>query len=188
MGEHEAEIALPSPAGKPLVKRLVSAAAVDVSLLRTHRDFRLLYIGQLVSGFGSSLTSVAVLYQVFALTRSPLVVGLLGIVEFVPLVLLAFVGGALADAFDRRRMVQLTELSLAGLSTVLAINALLPVPQLWLLFLVGALAAGLASLQRPALTALLPRLVERDELMERWRSRSCARAWGRSWDPPSRAC
>jgi MFS family permease len=152
-------------ARKPLAWRLVHAAAVDLGPLRAHRDFRLLYIGQLVSFFGNNLTMVALLYQVYALTRSPLVVGLFAMVQFVPLLLLAFVGGALADALDRRRMVQLTELSLAGLSAALAVNALLPAPQLWLLFVIGTLAAGLDALQRPSLTALAPRLVERDELV-----------------------
>src|SRR5262249_4490178 len=94
-----------------------------------------------------------------------LAVGLLGLVEFVPLLLLAFVGGALADAFDRRRMVQLTELSLAGCSATLAINALFSTPQLWLLYLVSTLATGLWALQWPAVTALVPRLVEREEMV-----------------------
>jgi hypothetical protein len=63
----------------------------------------------LVSSFGSNLTTVALLYQIFALTHSPLAVGILGIVQFVPLLLLAFAGGALADVLDRRRLVQVTE-------------------------------------------------------------------------------
>jgi Transmembrane secretion effector len=157
--------ALRQPAGKPVVWRLVQAAAVDLGPLRAHRDFRLLFLGQLVSFFGNTLTTVALVYQVYALTRSPLAVGLFGMVQFVPLLLLAAVGGALADALDRRRMVQLTELALAGLSAALMVNALLPAPRLWLLYLVGALAAGVDALQRPALNALVPRLVEREELM-----------------------
>jgi MFS family permease len=142
----------------------VHGAALDLGPLHAHRDFRLLFMGQLVSFFGSTLTTVALLYQVYALTRSPLAVGLFGLVQFVPLLLLAVVGGTLADAIDRRRMVQLTDLSLAGLSAVLVVNALLPAPRLWLLYLVGTLAAGLDALQRPSLTALVPRLVEREEL------------------------
>jgi MFS family permease len=153
------------PTGRLAVWRLARAAALDLGPLRAHRDFRPLFIGQLVSFFGSTLTSVALVYQVYTLTRSPLAVGLFGAVQFVPLLLLATVGGALADALDRRRMVQLTELSLAILSAALMINALLPAPSLWLLYLVGALAAGLDAFQRPALTALVPRLVEREELV-----------------------
>lgn len=150
---------------QPLLRRLATAATLDLGPLRAHRDFRLLFIGQLVSSFGNNLTSVAVLYQIFILTHSPLAVGILGLVQFVPFLLLAFAGGALADAIDRRRMVQLTELALAGLSAALVVNTLLPTPQLWVLYVVGVFAAGLDALQRPALTAVIPRLVDADELV-----------------------
>ncbi|HEX6796182.1 MAG TPA: MFS transporter [Ktedonobacterales bacterium] len=146
------------------LSRLLRAAALDVTPLRRHRDFRLLYAGRLVSFFGNMITYVAIPYQAYALTHSPLAIGLFGIVQLVPLLALAFVGGALADAVDRRRMVQLTELALAALSGVLLLNALLPHPLVWVLYVVAALAAGLDALQRPSLDALLPRLVEHDEL------------------------
>lgn len=151
------------PVGRRSNRNILRMAALDLGPLRAHRDFRLFFCGQLISYFGSMLTMVAVMYQVFELTHSPLAVGFFGIVQLVPLLLFAFVGGALADACDRRRMVQLTELALAGLSSVLLVNALQPTPHLWLLYLVAALAAGLDALQRPSLTALLPRIVERDE-------------------------
>src|SRR5579884_993791 len=147
-----------------LLRRIRRLATVDVTPLRRHRDFRLLYAGQMVSFFGNMITYVAVPYQAYALTHSSLAIGLFGIVQLIPLLALAFVGGALADAFDRRRLVQLTELSLALLSAVLLANALLPHPQLWLLYAVAAVAAGLDALQRPSLDALLPRLVAPDEL------------------------
>lgn len=146
------------------VRRLLRAAALDVTPLRRHRDFRLLFTGRTVSSFGNMITAVAIPYQAYALTHSPLAIGLFGIVQLIPLLTLAFVGGALADAFDRRRMVQLTELALAALSGVLLVNALLPHPLLWVLYVVAALMAGFDALQRPSLEALLPRLVERDEL------------------------
>jgi MFS family permease len=92
------------------------------------------------------------------------VVGLLALAELVPLLATAFLGGALADAFDRRRLVQLTELALAAASAVLVLNATLATPQLWVLFAVAALMAALDGLQRPSLEALEPRLVERHEL------------------------
>lgn len=151
------------PVGRRGTRNILRMAALDLGPLRAHRDFRLFFCGQLISYFGSMLTMVAVMYQVFELTHSPLAVGFFGIVQLVPLLLFAFVGGALADACDRRRMVQLTELALAGLSSVLLVNALQPTPHLWLLYLVAALAAGLDALRRPSLTALLPRIVERDE-------------------------
>jgi MFS family permease len=146
------------------VRRLAQLAVIDIRPLRRHREFRLLFAGQMVSFFGTMITAVAIPYQAYAITHSPLAVGLFGIVQLVPLLLLAFLGGALADAVDRRLLVRVTELSLALLSGLLVVNALLPHPQLWLLYVVAALAAGLDALQRPSLDALLPRLVERDEL------------------------
>ena len=76
---------------------------LDLTPLRRHRDFRRLFVGQLVSGFGSMLTYVAVPYQVYQLTSSSLMVGLLGTVQLVPLLLFGLWGGAYADAMDRRR-------------------------------------------------------------------------------------
>ena len=146
-------------------RRWARLAALDLGPLRRHRDFRLLYAGQAASFFGNMITYVAVPYQVYQLTHSSLAVGLLGLAELVPLLLFAFIGGALADARDRRQMVQMTELSLAAMSLLLALNALLPCPHLWALYVVVAAMAGLDALQRPSLDALLPRLVERDELI-----------------------
>lgn len=145
-------------------RRLLQLAMLDVQPLRRHREFRLLFVGQAVSFFGSMVTSVAIPYQVYTLTHSSLAVGLMGLVEIAAILGLAFLGGALADAHDRRRMVQLTELALAAMSAFLAGNALVPHPQLWLLYVIAAGVTGLDALQRPSLDALLPRLVDRDEL------------------------
>src|SRR5215469_13053034 len=133
----------PVTARPPAARRLLRLLTPDLGPLRRHADFRLLFIGQLVSFFGNMITMVALPYQAYLLTHSPLAVGLFGIVQLIPLLLLAFLGGALADAFDRRTLVQLTELSLAMLSGLLLVNALLPHPQLWLLYVVAALSAGL---------------------------------------------
>ncbi len=144
--------------------RLVRVATIDIGPLRRHRDFRLLFAGRAFSFFGAMVRLVALPYQIYRLTHSTLAVGLIGLSEIVPVLLLAFIGGALADARDRRQMVLITEIGLAGFAMLLLINSLLPAQQLWLLYLVVALMAGLESLQRPSLDALLPRLVERDEL------------------------
>jgi MFS family permease len=154
----------PVPEPRNRVRRLVSGAAVDLGPLRRHRDFRLLFIGQALSFFGSMLTFVALPYQAYQLTGSSLVVGLLSFAELVPLVVTSLAGGALADALDRRRLVQVTELGLAACAALLVGNALLPQPQLALLFVAAVAMAGLSGLQRPSLDALTPRLVDRDEL------------------------
>jgi len=144
--------------------KLFATVAMDVGPLRRHRDFRLLFTGQLVTFLGSMVTYVALPYQAYQISGSSLVVGLLGVAEFAPLIAAALLGGALADAHDRRRMLQLTELGFAVASAVLVVNALLPDPQLWVLFVVASVMATIDGLQRPSLEALTPRLVERAEL------------------------
>jgi MFS family permease len=141
-------------------RSVVSHFSIDPSPLKVSRDFRLLFIGQSVSFFGSMMTFVVLPWQMYQLTGSTLAVGLLGVAEFVPLLFMAFVGGALADYVDRRRMVRLTELLLAVGSGVLIFNSLLPRPRAWLLFVCAASFAALNGLQRPSLEALLPRLVK----------------------------
>ncbi|HYY98404.1 MAG TPA: MFS transporter [Pyrinomonadaceae bacterium] len=135
------------------------ALAIDLTPLRASREFRLLFAGQAVSFFGSMMTFVALPWQMYRLTGSPLAVGLLGVAEFVPIFLMAFVGGALADAVDRRRMVRLTEAMLAAGTLVLAVNSLLPEPRAWVLYFCAGLFSALNGLQRPSLDALMPRLV-----------------------------
>jgi MFS family permease len=137
---------------------------VDVAPLRRHRDFRLLFIGRMVSFFGSMITVVAVPYQVYQLSHSVLLVGTLGLVELAALLGFAMLGGALADAADRRRMVLLSETGLMAGSILLAGNSLLSHPIVWLIFAITALQASFDALQRPSLDALIPRLVDRDEL------------------------
>ncbi len=152
------------PPRRSALRRAVMSATVDVSPLRESREFRLLFIAQTVSLAGTMITYVAVPFQAYALTRSSLVVGLVSFTELVPILLMSFVGGALADAVDRRRMVRLTELGFSLVIAALVVNAALPSPRLWVLFVAVAVAAGLDALQRPSLDALVPRIVRRDKL------------------------
>jgi MFS family permease len=89
---------------------------------------------------------------------------MLGVAELLPLIAFGLWGGALADAVDRRRMVLATELGMTLLSGLLLLNAVLPNPRVWPLFLVAAAIASLDGLQRPSLDALIPRIVEHDQL------------------------
>ena len=137
---------------------------MDLGPLRRHRDFRWLYAAQFVSFLGSMVTYVALPWQMFHLTGSNLKVGLLGAAELVPLLATAFVGGALADFVDRRRMVLWTELGLACGSGALALAALSGRPPVWTLYAIAAFMSALNGLQRPSLEALTPRLVDADEM------------------------
>ena len=135
---------------------------MDLTPLR-HRDYRLLFIAQFVSFLGTMITYVALPYQMYRATGSSLSVGLLGIAELVPLLATAFIGGALADAVDRRRMAVVTDMALAAGSVALAIAATAgsgaPI-----LYAVAAWMAGVGGLQRPSIDSLVPRLVEKHEI------------------------
>jgi MFS family permease len=170
-GSHEAERLGPVPPVPAVavedtgpLRRFVGLATIDTGPLRRHREYRLLFAGQAFSFFGAMLTYVAIPYQVYQLTGSSLAVGLLSLAELVPLLFTAFIGGALADAVDRRRMLQLAEIALALATVILLFNSLLDEPKVWVLFIVAPLGAGLDGFQRPALDSMVPRLVSRDEL------------------------
>ena len=132
---------------------------IDLTPLKISRDYRYLFFGQLVSFFGSMMTFVVVPLQMYRLTGSSLMVGLIGIAEFVPMFVLAFVGGALADAVDRRKMLRLTEIGQTIVTAILLVNSLLPSPHIWVLFVCVGIHAGLSGLQRPSFEALIPRIV-----------------------------
>jgi len=132
---------------------------LDITPLRVSRDYRLLFIGQLISFFGTMMTFIVVPVQMYQLTESNLMVGLIGIAEFVPMFFLAFVGGAFADSLDRRRILRMTEVGQLITTFILLGNALLPNPQIWVLFVAVGIHAGLAGLQRPSFEALIPKIV-----------------------------
>ncbi len=137
---------------------------IDITPLRTSRDFRLLFFSGMITYLGSMITYVALPFQVAELTGSFVAVGLIGLAELVPLVVFGLYGGALADSIDRRTMVIVTEVASGLLVIVLLVNSLLPAPQLWVLYVVAMLLAGVDGLQRPSLDAMIPRVVERDQL------------------------
>src|SRR5437762_12854653 len=112
---------------------------LDITPLRKYRDFRLLYTGQLVSLFGSMVTYVAVPVQVYNLTQSSFIVGLLGTVQLAPLLVFALLGGAYADSMDRRRLLVISEILLALGSAALCVNALVSHPSVILIFTITAL-------------------------------------------------
>jgi MFS family permease len=148
----------PEPSTSPSTG-ILSAFAIDLAPLRASRDYSLLFSSQTISFFGSMMSFVVLPWQMYQLTHSSLAVGLLGAAEFVPTITMAFVGGALADYVDRRRMVLITEFLMAMSSAALVLNSLLPRPQAWVLFLCATAIAGLNGLKRPSLEALTPRLV-----------------------------
>jgi len=138
----------------------VSRFVVDITPLRRYRHFRHLWSGQVVSGLGSQLTLVAVSFQAYSLTHSTLVVGLVGLGQLVPLLAGALWGGALADAVDRRRVLVFTQVAMATAVGGLVVNASIPHPHVWPLFICTAVSAGLQGIDWPARRAALPMLVD----------------------------
>ncbi|KQX53717.1 MFS transporter [Streptomyces sp. Root66D1] len=137
----------------------MSALLPDLAPWRASADFRLLWVQGLVTYFSSAMAMIALPLQIKEMTGSPLAVGAMGAVELVPLVVFGLYGGALADAVDRRKVILATEAGLGLLALILLLNALLPDPMLWPLYVVAAGVSALAGLQRPALDSLLARIV-----------------------------
>ena len=137
---------------------------LDLSPLRKHRDFRLVFIGQLVSAFGSFFTYVAIPVQIYELTGSSAVVGLLGTAQLVPLAVAALWGGAFADAIDRRTLLLRAEALMACGSLALVVNALLPDPSVTVIFVAAAFLSAVNGFHRPALEAITQKLVAFEEL------------------------
>src|SRR6266699_3971011 len=128
---------------------------IDLTPLRRSRDLRRLVSGELVSVLGNQLTTVAVPYQVYQLTRSSLDVGLVSITQLVPLIAGSLLGGSVVDAMDRRRVLMLAQVLMAACSAGLAVNADLGT-SLWPLFVLPALAAGFSGLDSAGRNAMVP--------------------------------
>ena len=142
----------------------MASIAIDISPLKNSRDFRNLWAAGLITYFGSMITYVAVPFQIKEMTHSYIAVGISGLVEILPLIIFGLYGGVLADAVDRKKMVWATEAASLILTSILLINALLPDPNLILIYVVSGLFAAVNGLQRPSADAALPRLVEHKDL------------------------
>src|SRR3954449_521422 len=131
----------------------------DTTALRESRELRSLVLGNFVSGMGTQASLVALPYQLYVQTKSPLLTGLLGAAELVPLILMALVGGAWADRVDRRRLLLLDQIAVVLIAAALCVAALAGEPPVWLLYLLGALLAGFGAVQNVARSAIVPNLV-----------------------------
>ncbi len=131
---------------------------MDLAPLRRSRDFRIIVGGQLVSVLGTQMAALAVPYQVYAMTRSSLDVGLVSLTLVPALIVGAIVGGTVADAVDRRKLLIVVELIMALGAGALAVNAAAG-PALWPLFVFPGLVAGLSGFEDSALGAMVPGLV-----------------------------
>ncbi|HST04958.1 MAG TPA: MFS transporter [Chloroflexia bacterium] len=129
-----------------------------------HRDFRLLWSGGFVSQLGSQMRIVAIDVQLWDLTHSYAMVGLLGLFQLLPLLGFSLFGGVLADAFDRRHMMMITQTTYALSSVVLALATWQGWVSAPLVYAIGALGAATTAFDNPARSALVPNLVPRKDL------------------------
>jgi len=136
-------------------KRLLA----DITPLRESAAFRRLWAGTTLSSVGSALTAFAVVLQVYDLTRSPFAVGLIGVAQVVPTLAVGLLGGPVADAMDRRKLVLVTSSGLAVVSAGLAIQAFAGLGLVWLLYALVAVQSGLGAVDRPARSTFIPSLL-----------------------------
>jgi len=138
--------------------------AIDLGPLRTSRDFRLIWTGLFVTATGSQFTLVAVFIQVTRLTGSEAAVGATGLAYLLGLLAGTFAGGAILDAWDRRRLLMMAQVGLAVGSSILLAGAIAGRPPLWLIFLGLAVLAASSSLDGPTRSAIVARVLEPAQL------------------------
>ncbi len=137
---------------------------IDITPLKKYPDFRNLWTAGLISYLGSMITYVALPFQLKEITHSYLAVGVLGVIEIVPLIIFGLYGGVLADAVDRKKMIWATEAGALLIVLGLLVNSVLPDPKTFIIYVSAALFAVVDGLQRPSMGAILPRLVNHEDL------------------------
>jgi len=132
-----------------------------------HRNFRLLWIGQLISVSGTMMQTAAILWHVSLLVppdRKGLALGLVGLVKVVPIVAFSLFSGVVADVIDRRRMMLVTQTTMAVLATILAVLAFQGLRSVWPIYVLAALTSAASAFDAPARQSLIPNLVPREHL------------------------
>ena len=129
------------------------------------RNFRLYWLGQAVSNIGNWMQVVALGWFILQLTGSPIALGLLGLAQFLPILLFSLVGGILADRFLRLHLLLVTQSAAMVLAFSLTILASMSKPPLWSLLLIAVLSAAVTAIDNPARQAFLSDLVDKDLLL-----------------------
>lgn len=124
-----------------------------------HRDFRLLWMGQIVSVTGSQMQLAAINWHIYLLTHSALALGLVGACRAVPIILCSLIGGVVADVVDRRRLMMATQTVMLICSGILALVTYRGLERIWPILLLTAIASAAWAFDTPARQALVPTLV-----------------------------
>ena len=137
---------------------------IDISALRASRDFRLVFSAGVVSNIGSMMTYVAMPFQIKELTNSYLWVGAVGFVETVPLIIFGLYGGVLADAFDRKKLILISEFGAMVVSIGLLLNVISGFNSPVLILILAMIFAATDGIFRPAVDAMIPQVVPYQKL------------------------
>lgn len=129
-----------------------------------YRDFRLLWLGQMVSQVGTQMATVAVTWQLYEITGQAASLGLLGLCRFLPILIFSLGSGVLADAIDRRKLMLLSQISMCVLSGILAVALWQGFASALLIYSIVTLMAVANTFDMPARQALIPNLVSREHL------------------------
>jgi MFS family permease len=131
-----------------------------------HRDFALLFWGQLISAAGTQMQVVAVSWQVLLLTHSPVALGLIGLAQGIPRLLFSLVGGLLADVYDRRRLLVIVNILLACTSAMLALCTSAHIINVAIIYGVVLVASSVSAFEFPTRQAVIPGLVPRERMAD----------------------
>jgi len=151
----------------PIAERPGSRGKPSTLVALQHRNFRLLWAGQLVSFSGTTMQSAAILWHVALLVpdhRKGLALGMVGLVRILPIVGFSLISGVVADALDRRRLMLITQTAMAVFAGVLALLTFRGLHTLWPIYLLSALGSAAAAFDSPARQSLIPNLVPREHL------------------------
>jgi MFS family permease len=129
------------------------------------RDYRLLWIASVLSSLAGQIRNVATLYQVYNISGSAFKLGVTGFLETLPFIVFGLFAGAVADAFDRKKMLVMTISLQIVPNMILGILTLSGVTQVWHIYTLGLLGAFVEVFNWPARAALIPRLVPQSLLM-----------------------
>ena len=124
-----------------------------------HRDFRLLWMGQIVSVTGSQMQWVAINWHVYLLTKSPFALGLVGLFRGVPIILCSLAGGVVADAVDRKRLMIVTQVIMLVSAALLTVGTLTGMESVWPIYILSGFASAATAFDTPARQSLMPTLV-----------------------------
>lgn len=133
---------------------------INLKPLLRYRDYRFLFFGQTVSFLGSMVSYVAIPYQVYELTQSTFLVGLLGMVQLGPVLVFGLLGGSTADRLDRRKLLIVSEIIMCVAALLLALNAWIGQPNVIAIFILTFLMQSANAYHRPAMEAMTQKMVE----------------------------